>query len=188
MSSLLTPAQVVAMAARLHPAFNVPQKPMLQRYRAQFLQAARETKRVDACMLAAIVERESGGRNVLQEGIAPGPGAGAGICQITFGACWDDIANPTYPGYGRLLDPLTNLRVAASCFLEPALAAFPNNLIAAFASYNLGISGVQQEIMENIPVDTRTAAHSYGSSVFKSYVNFAAASMLVAVRWNGFEM
>ena len=186
MSSLLTPAQVVAMASRLHPAFNVPSKPALQRYRAQFTQAAKATKLVDACMLAAIVERESGGRNILQENMPPGPGCGVGLCQVTYAVDWSDLAHPTYPGYGKLLDPLTNLRVAASAFLEPALRAFPGNLPAAFAAYNLGISGVQSEIAEGLNVDARTT-DGYSAAVYRNYVNFAAASMLVDVRWNGLD-
>ncbi len=187
MSSLLTPAQVVAMAARLHPAFNVPQKPLLQRYRLQMAAAAKATKLVDACMLGAIVDRESGGRNVFQEGVAPGPGAGVGLCQITYGVDWSSVSTPVYPGFGRLLDPLVNLRVAAIAFLEPALATFPGNIIAAFAAYNLGIGGVQNEIAEGLHPDARTTGGNYGSDCLHRYVNFAAASMLVDVRWNGLK-
>ena len=56
-------------------------------------------------MLAAIVCRETGGQNILQIGMAPGPGCGVGLTQITSGVDWSVASAPTYPGYGPLLDP-----------------------------------------------------------------------------------
>src|SRR5690348_12706449 len=156
MNDPLSPNRVAAMAAHIRPAFNVPHLPQLQQYRLLFTKAAMETKLVGPCMLAAIVQRESGGRNILQEGALPGPGAGCGLTQITYGVDWTQRAVPCYPGFGRLLDPLTNLRVSASQFLQPALAAFPGNLVAAFAAYNLGIGGVQEEIAQGLNPDART--------------------------------
>lgn len=183
MSDPLSPNKVAEMALRLRPAFNVPHLPELQQYRLLYTRAAMETKLVGPCMLAAIVARESGGRNILQEGVLPGPGCGCGLTQVTYGVDWSTRAVPCYPGFGRLMDPLTNLRVSASSFLQPALAAFPCYLVAAFAAYNLGIEGVRSELAEGLDPDTRTTSGNYGRDVYRKFIDYAAASMGVAVTW-----
>jgi hypothetical protein len=134
-------------------------------------------------MLAAIVQRESGGQNIFQEGIPAGPGCGVGLCQITYGVNWADPSFPLYNGE-NLLDPLANLRIAASVFLEPALEQFPFNHIAAFAAYNLGIGGVQEEIAQGLDPDALTTGNDYGHDVFANWINFVAASCGYTVDWS----
>jgi len=142
----------------------------------------------DPCMLAAIVNRESGGQNILQEGMAPGLNCGVGVCQITAGVSWTEIASPSYPGIpGSLLDPKTNLYVAAHYFLEPALERFPDNHVAAFAAYNLGSSGVSTELAEGLSPDSWTTGNNYGASVFQDWINFVAASIGENVDWASYK-
>jgi hypothetical protein len=156
-------------------------------YAAQYDQAAQETACVDPCMLAAIVNRESGGQNILQEGVPAGPGCGVGLCQITYGVDWETLTAPTYPGYGSLFDPLVNLRVAATAFLQPTLEQFPYNHIAAFAAYNLGVGGVQQELAQGLSPDAYTTDNDYGRDVFTDWINFVAASCGYTVDWSSWK-
>jgi hypothetical protein len=135
-------------------------------------------------MPAAVVQRESGGQNILQEGMPPGAGCGVGLCQITYGVNWASPSSPCFPGFGDLFNPLINLRVAATQFLQPALEQFPYNHIAAFAAYNLGISAVQQEIAEGLDPDARTAGSNYGYDVFTNWINFTAASCGYTADWS----
>ena len=79
---------------------------------------------VPPCALAAIVMRESGGKNIMQVGVPPGPGCGVGLTQITYGVDWSSPANPTYALNGvtySLMDPSSNLYVAAKGFLVSAI-------------------------------------------------------------------
>jgi hypothetical protein len=158
------------------------------KFASNFKNAAQGTQHVDACMLAAIVARESGGQNILQTGMAPGPGCGVGLCQITAGVDWSNGAAPAYPGFGSLLDPDVNLRVAAHAFLDPLLSMFPSNHIAAFAAYNAGPGNVQAELKKGLAPDAWTTGHDYGTDVFTSWINFAAASMGVNVDWAGHQV
>lgn len=180
---LLTVHQVAALCAQKRPAFNVPWRKAIMRYAALYTEAVAGCALTEPCMLAAIVDRESGGENILERGMIPGPGTGAGICQITFGTQWSGPF-PSFPGYGNLMDPLTNLRVAAHEFLEPALRKYPNDHVAAFAAYNLGIGGVGLELAEHLSPDAWTTGQDYGSSVFTDWINFSAASMNVDVAWS----
>jgi len=79
---------------------------------------------VPPCALAAIVWRESGGKNILQEGVPPGPGCGVGLTQITYDVDWSDPTQPAWvtPSGTRLelLNPQSNLLCAAKFFLRPA--------------------------------------------------------------------
>ena len=181
--AILTVQEVAAMSATKKPDFAVPWRKAIMQYAPLYTQAAQGCSLTEPCMLAAIVDRESGGANVLQRGMIPGPGTGAGIAQITFGVQWSGPF-PSYPGYGNLMDPLTNLRVAAHEFLEPALKKFPNDHVAAFAAYNLGIQGVGAELLRGLSPDAWTTAQDYGSSVFHDWINFSAASMGVDVAWS----
>jgi hypothetical protein len=183
-----TVEQIAALAAKKKPKFNVPWRPVLQSFSALYDKAVVGCKLAEPCMLAALVLRESGGQNIFQKGVLPGPGCGVGLCQITYGVDWSDIINPTYPGVpGLLLDPATNLKVAAHYFLEPALEKFPNDHVAAFASFNLGSNAVQNELIEGLSPDAWTTGHDYGIDVFTSWINFSAASMGIDVAWTQYR-
>ncbi len=184
---LLTVAQVAAKGAQLRPDFKISWRPALAAYAAQYTVAAKATDLVQPCMLAAIVCRETGGQNILQIGMPPGPGCGVGLTQITSGVDWSVASAPTYPGYGPLLDPQTNLRVCASEFLEPLLNMFSDNHLAAFAAYNVGAGNVQQELKEGLSPDAWTTGHDYGTSVFESWINFTAASCGDNADWANYK-
>jgi hypothetical protein len=180
---LITVQQVAALSATKKPAFMVPWRKALMKYAPLYTAAVAGCALTEPCMLAAIVDRESGGENLLQRGMIPGAGTGAGICQITWGVQWSGVF-PFYPGYGNLMDPLTNLRVAAHEFLDPALRKYPNDHIAAFAAYNLGIQGVGLELAQHLSPDAWTTGQNYGFSVFTDWINFSAVSMSVDVAWS----
>lgn len=184
MSNLLTVQEIAALALARKPAFRVPWHPALMKYALLYTEAVVGCKLADPCMLAAIVARESGGQNILQHGVPPGDGCGVGICQITYGVQWIDVLNPVYPGVpGSLLDPRTNLYVAAHFFLEPTLERFPDNHVAAFAAYNLGSNAVDKELAQGISPDAWTTGNNYGASVFTDWINFVAASLGHNVDW-----
>jgi soluble lytic murein transglycosylase-like protein len=183
MAQTLSVTEIAARATSQRPAFNVPWRPALQQYAAAYQNAAAGTRGVDPCMLAAIVARESGGQNILQIGLAPGPGCGVGLCQITSGVDWSVSSAPTYPNYGPLLDPNINLQVAAHEFLDPLLQMFPNNHIAVFAAYNVGGGAVKKEVAAGLSPDAWTTGHDYGTAVFSDWINFVAASLGVNVDW-----
>src|SRR2546423_3446117 len=185
---LKTVWEIAALAAEKKPKFNVPWRKTLQKYADLYSTAVDGSKLVQPCMLAAITQRESAGLNIFQRGIPPGKGCGVGLTQISYGVIWLDLANPTYPGVaGFLLDPLTNLSVSAKYFLEPALETFPNDHVAAFASYNLGIFAVQSELNQGISPDTYTTGSDYGIAVFTDWINFSAASMGIDVAWSQYK-
>jgi membrane-bound lytic murein transglycosylase MltF len=175
---------IAQLAAKDRPSFYIPWRPMLMQYTALYDQAAQETASVDPCMLAAIVNHESLIRHYAHESTPPGPGCGVGLCRISSGVDWSTSASPTYPGFGDPLDPLTNLRIAATNFLQPALEQFPYNHIAAFAAYNLGIDAVQQEIAQRLDPDERTTGGNYGHAVFTDWINFAATSRGYTADWS----
>jgi hypothetical protein len=149
---------------------------------------------VPACLLAAIVMRESGGQNILQVGMPAGPGCGVGLCQITYGVDWSDIKNPTLNGYALLL-PRNNLLVAATYFLAPAISECQQyqqnnpqtfNLVArgqlaygAAAIYNGGWGAMQSAIDNGCDVSNYTTGGDdgpYPVDVFAKYLAFCAAS------------
>ncbi len=150
--------------------------------------------RVPACALAAIVARETGGRNILQEGVPPGPGCGCGLAQITAGVDWDSALAPTFLFEGRaweLLDPSSNLYIAGKAFLAPAIAncttlqeLAPQSfarwgagqvLYYAFASYNAGFGAVSRAIYGGMDPDSSTT-NSYAHDVISRYTAYVAAS------------
>jgi hypothetical protein len=184
---LLTVADVAKLGHERKPEFNVPWRPALMKLRTYASNAARKTKLVEPCMLLAIVDRETGGRNVYQYGMPHGPGCGVGYTQITSGVDWSDPDHPKYPGYGDLFDPQVNFDVCAIEFLEPLLEAFPDNHLAAFAAYNLGLGGVQEEIARGESPDAETTGGDYGHAVFSDWINFTAASLGVAVDWSSWK-
>jgi len=166
---------IVQHAAKERPSFKVPGLPELMRYAALYDQAAKETAAVDPCMLAAIVNRESRRRSRRD---------GVGLCAISSGLERSRSGSPNYPGFGDPLDPLTNLRIAATDFLQPALEQFPYNHIAAFAAYNIGIDAVLQEIAQGLDPDERTTGANYGHAVFADWINFAATSRGYTADWS----
>jgi len=183
MTETLSVLEVAQRAQRVRPAFRVTWRPALMQYAELFSAAAATTESVDACMLAAIVARETGGQNILQIGVSPGPGCGVGLCQITSGVDWSVISAPAFPGYGPLLDPHTNLLVASCEFLVPLFRQFPNNHLAVFAAYNVGPSAVSNELQHGLSPDAWTTNHDYGTDVFTSWINFSAVALGVNVDW-----
>jgi hypothetical protein len=184
---LLSVQDVAAKGAQLRPDFKISWRPALAAYAAHYSLAAKATAHVQPCMLAAIVCRETGGQNILQIGIPPGPGCGVGLTQITSGVDWSVSSTPSYPGYGPLLDAQTNLRVCATEFLEPLLDMFPDNHLAAFAAYNVGAGNVQAELKDGLSPDAWTTGHDYGTAVFESWINFTAASCGDNADWANYK-
>lgn len=151
---------------------------------------------IPPCFLAAIVKRESGGRNILEEGAVPGPGCGVGPCQITYDVNWADISRPTFKGEsGRkyLLQSVPdNLACAVVEFLTPLVgqmeelrASAPSLygqcaagqiLKGVAAGYNAGEPAVKAAVLSGQQVDTVTEHGNYASDVFQSYLNFCLLS------------
>lgn len=184
MSATISPADLANRAKTDRPTFQVAGHPELMRYSHNFTRAASGTSQVDPCMLAAIVHRESGGQNVLQFGLPPGPGCGVGLCQITAGVDWSNTMTPVYPGFGLLLDIDVNLRVAAVAFLDPLLQQFQGNHLAAFAAYNAGAGAVQTALRAGRSPDSVTTGGYYGSDVMATWLSFVATSLSLQVTSN----
>lgn len=170
-------------------AFNAPSDPTIQQWRAEINYACEGTN-VPPCLLAAIIKRETNGRNVLQEGMSPGPGCGCGLTQITSGVDWTDLEHPKYDSLD-LLTPSSNLHVAVNNFLEPLIKnaqdaqfASPESFKAAcrgqqvFAvacGYNAGWGKVEQALTLSIDADQYTT-DNYGTDVLQKYVDFVTES------------
>lgn len=190
MGALLTPQQIAYAGAERKPTFHVPWRSALMDLAQLYTKAAQQTEHVEPCMLAAIVDRETGARNIFQIGMPHAPGCGVGDCQITADVDWTDPLHPTFTRDGvtyDLLDRQQNLIVAAKYFLEPALVQFPDDHVAAFAAYNLGGGGVQRELQLHEDPDTDTTGRDYGHSVFKEYIDFTAVSLGVDVSWSAWR-
>ncbi len=186
--SLLTVNQIAAAGAARKPAFASHAYPALLRYAPLYTDAARHTANVEPCMLAAIVERETGGRNIFQIGMPHSDGCGVGLTQITYGVDWTHPDAPTYSGYSEsLLDPLTNLTVAAVVFLQPLLAEFAGSHLDAFAGFNEGDSAVRRALARGVDPDSTTTGGDYGISVFRSWINFTADALGVNVDWASYR-
>ncbi len=155
-------------------AYADPANPAVDQYR-YLINAQARSANVPPCALAAIVEIESGGRNVLQQGMPAGDGCGVGLCQITAGVEWDNPTSPTYNGHA-LLAPNVNLSVAAHSFLRPAIdaaialredprkAAWMQSvnsqlLFWAFAAYNGGTGFVTRCVAGDENPDEWTTDH-----------------------------
>ena len=145
---------------------------------------------VPPCALAAIVDVETGGRNILQEGIPPGPDCGVGVCQITAGVDWSNPSHPTYEGID-LWNVADNLHVAAAFFLAPAITAATRLkaqnpsafaqwgdgqiLWYAFAAYNEGVGAVTKALAEGRNPDSGTT-DGYATRAMAAYLDFVQAS------------
>lgn len=101
--------------------FSAPSDPAVNQWAADINAACYGTN-VPPCLLAAIIKRESKGRNIFQEGMLPGPGCGVGLCQITYAVDWASLDHPTYGGLD-LTVPANNLRVAVRDFLSGLVAS-----------------------------------------------------------------
>lgn len=170
-------------------AFKSPSHPALNALAAK-INAEAMIAKIAPCLLAAIVARETGGQNILQEGMAPGPGCGVGLCQITAGVDWSSITQPTFHGYD-LLDESDNLYVAAAWFLSPLVtsaervqeaspAAFQRScrgqvVYAVAAGYNAGWGEVQNALLLGTDADGGTT-NGYAVDVLAKYAAFVAES------------
>lgn len=147
---------------------------------------------VPSCALAAIVKRESDGKNIFQVGVPhSSPDCGYGSCQITFGANRDDPEHPSYEIDGKayeLFDPSSNLFVAAKGFLAPAISDMlklrdsiggdkmsDEILYYAFAAYNAGSYRVSQTLRGGGNVDNITT-DNYASGTLLLYRQAVQAS------------
>lgn len=148
---------------------------------------------VPPCALAAICMRETGGRNVFQDGMPRGPGCGCGLTQITASVDWTDLDEPRFQGY-RLMDPQQNLYVAAAFFLAPAIkeclvlreqygatmARFSSEILYfAFAAYNAGFGAVQSAIQNGRDPDLSTT-DKYATGTLAFYQEFLTSSHAAA--------
>ncbi len=161
---------------------------------AGFINAEASVAGVPPCALAAIVQRESQGRNIFQEGVPPGPGCGVGLTQITYNVDWSDPQRPVWvtPSGTRLelLDPAQNLLCSAKFFLRPAIdlmlnlrnlygaemSAFSSEVLYfAFAAYNAGGDQVESAIVRGVDPDTITT-DNYASGTLAIYHTLLAES------------
>jgi soluble lytic murein transglycosylase-like protein len=127
------------------------------------------------CALAAVVERESGGNKD-----AKSSDGGWGLAQITYGV----NAQGIYTATGQnMLDPASNLQVAAQYFLGPAIkeclllrehyaAAMnginPEILYFAFIAYNAGFGAVQKAVAAGTDPDV-SSTNRYGAGTLAIY-------------------
>jgi hypothetical protein len=171
-----------------------PQNPAIDKYR-QAINTQANVTAVPPCALAAIVENESNGRNIFQEGVAAGDGCGVGLCQITYAVNWSDLNAPSYNGH-PLLVPSANLYVAGRYFLRPAIDAAialrldparagwmqtisAQLLYFAFAAYNLGPEAVADLVTQRIDPDEKTTDH-YATRALAIYTRNLERSALEA--------
>lgn len=168
--------------------FKAPSAPAINQWASQINHACSGTN-VPPCLLAAIVARESNGRNVFQAGVPMGPGCGVGLCQITFGVNWE-TDRPTFNGLD-LLTPSSNLHVAVYSFLIDlignAVAAQRNDtaafgracrgqvVFAAAAGYNAGWGKVELALALGVDADEYTT-DGYAGDVFNRYLAFVTES------------
>ena len=169
--------------------FNDPSSPALMAY-ASAINSEAQLADVPPCALAAIVARETGGRNIFQEGMQRGPGCGVGLTQITSGVDWSNPADPTYQGY-HLLKPADNIYVCAAFFLKGLIAAAHrlaiNNptgfarscrdqiIFAMAVGYNGGWGMVQTAVANGVDADGDTT-DGYGTWVYAKYLELLSAS------------
>lgn len=170
--------------------FYCPSHPGVNQWASDINNEA-EIAGVPPCALAAIVARETGGRNVLQDGMQAGdPECGVGLCQITAGVDWSNLSDPTYQGF-HLLKPADNLYVAAAYFLKGCIsnalrlqrtdpikfARFGGGqvLYYAFAAYNEGAGAVNARFARGEDPDGGTT-DSYARDVLFTYLSYVAES------------
>lgn len=156
-------------------------------------QAIADGAKVPPCALAAIVMRESGGQNIYQRGVPPGPGCGVGVTQITFGVNWTNESQPTFEYNGstyQLNQIPQNLYVAAAAFLAPAITQAlalqkqwgdvmaqwsTQALYWAFGIYNAGYVPIQ-DCAENGTNPNSVTTDDYCSGTYNLYQEAVAAS------------
>jgi hypothetical protein len=164
---------------------------------ADAINAACKGSTVEPCFLAAIIKRESNGRNILQEGVPPGPGCGVGPTQITYDVDWKYVSNPTFKGIRfnktyRLMKITDNLECAVKEFLEPLVDnmtklrksnplayqdyAEGQILIGVAAAYNAGYNAVADAILSGEHVDEVTENSNYATDVYDHCLQFLIAS------------
>ncbi len=169
--------------------FNAPSHPALMAYQHD-VNGEAEIAKIPPCLLAAIVWRETGGQNILQIGMEPGPGCGVGLTQITSDVDWSAPAKPSYQGYD-LLVAADNLYVAAAFFLAPALAAavrlqrdnpagfsvacHGQLVYGAAGAYNAGTGALQQAVAQGVDLDVYTT-NNYASDVLAKYLALVGES------------
>ena len=168
--------------------FRAPSVPTVNQWAAAINFACEGTS-VPPCLLAAIVSRESGGRNIYQEGMPAGANCGVGLCQITYGVDWS-TPRPTYDGLD-LLTPSSNLHIAVYSFLtelvadaEAAQRSTPASfqaacrgqiVFAAAAGYNAGWAKVELALSNSVDADQYTTA-GYAADVLGKYEAFVEES------------
>ena len=149
---------------------------------------------VPPCALAAIVDRETGGRNIFQAGVPRGPGCGVGYAQITSGVDWSSLDHPAYSLSGESYDltvAADNLYIAVAAFLAPSIDAMlrvrsvvgfqkmPEEILFyAFMGYNYGWDGIRQKIIEGLDAQALDAltTNAYGAGTFARYEAALVAS------------
>ena len=169
--------------------FSAPSHPALMAYQHD-INGEAEIAKIPPCLLAAIVWRETGGRNILQIGMDPGPGCGVGLTQITSDVDWSVPGKPTYEGYA-LLVPADNLYVAAAFFLAPDLAAAARlqrddpagfaaacrgqQIYAAAGAFNGGEGALRTAVAQGVDFDAFTT-NDYASDVLAKYLALVTES------------
>lgn len=146
--------------------------------------------KIPPCFLAAIVNRETGGQNIFQEGMPHADGCGVGLAQITSSVDWTNPEKPTFEGYD-LLNEADNLYVAGAFFLAPAIKSavrlqsddpvgfeqFGGGqvLYYAAAAYNEGWGKVTSRFKAGLDPDGSTT-DGYAKAVLGFYNDFVAES------------
>lgn len=170
-------------------AFKAPSHPALNGL-ASIINTEATIAKIPPCFLAAVVNRETGGQNIFQEGVPRGPGCGVGLAQITSGVDWDNPVKPTFEGYD-LMDEADNLYVAGAFFLAPAIKSALRLQIAdpvgfqqfgggqviyyAAAAYNAGWGAVISRFKAGKDPDGGTT-DGYAHAVYEFYAAFVAES------------
>ena len=155
-------------------AYNDASNPAVDRW-AALINSSAAAAGVPPCALAAIVERESGGNPNARSG-----DGGWGLAQVTYGV----DANGIYTATGqKMLDPASNLQVAATSFLAPALkeclllrerygtamnAINSEVLYFAFIAYNAGFGAVSKAAASGSDPDNASTNH-YGAGTLAIY-------------------
>ena len=169
--------------------FKSPSHPALDALSSE-INAEATIAKIPPCFLAAIVNRETGGRNIYQTGMPHAPGCGVGLTQITSGVDWANPDDPTFQGY-HLFKPGENLYVAAAFFLAPAIQSalrlerdtpisfsqYGDGQVVyyAAAAYNEGWGAVINRFMAGKDPDGGTT-DSYAKDVLATYEAFVAES------------
>lgn len=170
--------------------FNAPSHPALMKWQSDVNSEA-EIAKIPPCLLAAIMWRETGGTNELQIGVAPGPGCGVGLCQITSGVSWNSLTDPTYDGYHIFTKPADNLYVAAAYYIAPdlanaaraqrdqpaefSIACHNQEVVAVAAAFNGGWGIVERAMANGVDVDTYTT-DGYAADCLSKFIALTTES------------